>query len=219
VAVAVSSAARDEILGRIRSALRDVPRDERPDDVAVARDYRGADAAPDPDAVVRFVERAGEYRAEVRRVERGALRAEIEAVCAARGARRIAVPADLPEAWRPGGVELIADDGLAFAELDGVDGVITGCAAAIAETGTLVLDGGAGQGRRVVTLLPDFPLCVVEAARVVGTVPEGLAAVAAAVYGERRPITLISGPSATSDIELERVEGVHGPRDLVVLVA
>ena len=121
--------------------------------------------------------------------------------------------------WRPDGVEVVEDrPDLAATDLDAIDGVITGCASAIAQTGTIVLDGGPRSGRRAITLVPDHHLCVVEAEQVVGLVPEGLAAVAEAVRDRRAPITLVSGPSATSDIELNRVEGVHGPRVLDVVV-
>jgi L-lactate dehydrogenase complex protein LldG len=206
------SVAREEILGRVRAALRDAPAGE----VEVPRDYNRGGGVVDPREL--FVSRAGEYKADVRRVSREGLLGAISDACAAAGAGRLVIPADLPREWRPAGVELVADDGLSADELDRADGVITGCAAAIAETGTLVLDGGVAQGRRAITLLPDFHLCVVEGDRVVSSVPEGLEAVAEGVRRERRPITLISGPSATSDIELQRVEGVHGPRRLVVLV-
>src|SRR6266542_2300661 len=135
----------------------------------------------------------------------------------ARGARRVIVPPDLPAEWRPAGAELLVDGELANDVLDAADGVLTGCVLGIAETGTIVLDGGARQGRRAITLLPDYHLCVVEAEQIVGTVPEAIAALDAAAR-EHRPITFVSGPSATSDIELSRVEGVHGPRTLEVLV-
>jgi L-lactate dehydrogenase complex protein LldG len=116
------------------------------------------------------------------------------------------------------GVEVVVDDPpLSPRQLDGLDGVLTGCALGIAETGTIVLDGGARSGRRALTLVPDYHLCIVEAATIVAGVPDGVAALAAAA-AEGRPITLVSGPSATSDIELDRVEGVHGPRTLDVLV-
>ena len=131
----------------------------------------------------------------------------------------MAVPTGLPEAWLPGGIKLVRDEGLSASELDRIDGALTGCAAAIAETGTIVLDGGRLSGRRALTLVPDHHICVVTAEQIHGQIAEGLAAVAAAVTGQHAPITLVSGPSATSDIELERVEGVHGPRHLTVLIA
>ena len=114
---------------------------------------------------------------------------------------------------------MIEDHLLSAAQLDSVDGAITGCAAAIAETGTILLDGRGASGRRAVTLVPDHHICIVTEDQIVGIVPEGIARVADAASERRLPITLISGPSATSDIELERVEGVHGPRNLVVLIA
>ena len=150
------------------------------------------------------------------------------------GARRIGIPADLPEEWRPnategdregdraaggGGLELVQDDALSVRQLDQLDGALTGCAVAIAETGTFVLDGGVGQGRRALTLVPDLHICVVREDQVVGLVPEAVTQLEEAVRAGR-PLTFVSGPSATSDIELDRVEGVHGPRVLhVVLVA
>jgi L-lactate dehydrogenase complex protein LldG len=115
-------------------------------------------------------------------------------------------------------VELIEDGGLTAAELDAVDGAVSGCAAAIAETGTIVLDGSAICGRRLLTLVPDHHICVVLAAQIVELVPEAIAAVAPAVRDRGAPVTLVSGPSASSDIELSRVEGVHGPRHLLVLI-
>jgi L-lactate dehydrogenase complex protein LldG len=114
-------------------------------------------------------------------------------------------------------VEAVPDSGLDPHELDRLDGALTGCALAIAETGTVVLDGGPGQGRRALTLVPDLHLCVVEEERVVDIVPEAVRKLEDAV-GEGRPLTFVSGPSATSDIELSRVEGVHGPRTLVVIL-
>jgi L-lactate dehydrogenase complex protein LldG len=126
----------------------------------------------------------------------------------------VVVPPGLPEAWRPPSV--VVDSALTVAELDAVDGALTGCTLAIAQTGTLVLTGGAAEGRRALTLVPDLHVCVVLAEQVVETVPEAFDALRG---HERDPITFISGPSATSDIELTRVEGVHGPRTLVVILA
>ena len=207
--------ARDEVLARVRAALGPSP--AAPEIPRAYRDAGALGAAGNSVAVERFCERVAEYRATVQRLERGALTDAVAATCARHGARRIAVPAGAP-AEIPG-VELVVDEPpLSPRDLDGLDGVLTGCALAIAETGTIVLDGGAESGRRALTLVPDLHICVVRAADVVGTVPEAFDRLAEAVR-EGRPITFISGPSATSDIELQRVEGVHGPRRLVVLLA
>ena len=213
------SEARHEILRRVRSALHDRAPDEGPDDVAVARDYRTDFGGDREELVERFAERVADYRATVRRVRGESELAEVLArACREHGARRLVVPRELPPQWRPDAVGVVEDDALSAAELDGFDGVLTGCALGIAETGTIVLDGGARSGRRAISLVPDLHLCVVFAHQVVGRVPEAVAELAATVRGEGRPVTFISGPSATSDIELDRVEGVHGPRTLDVLI-
>ncbi len=142
------SAAREAILDRIREALADVPETERPDDVPVDRAYRHADEAPPAEQVAQFIERVAEYKATVRRVAAANLPSAIAAACAARGIRRLAVPADLPGDWLPPGIEVLRDPGLTYEQLDQVDGVLTACALGIAQTGTIVLDGGAAQGRR-----------------------------------------------------------------------
>jgi L-lactate dehydrogenase complex protein LldG len=211
--------AREEILGRIRSALRDVPSGERADDIEVVRSYRLGDDRPRPELVALFAERVGDYRAQVRRTPADGLARAIAEAASQLGLARAAVAPGVPAGWLPDTIEAVVDDGLAVAALDGIDAAITGCAAAIAETGTIVLDGGPLSGRRVLTLVPDHHICVVGADRIHGQLPEALAAVAAAVGDRGAPITFVSGPSATSDIELERVEGVHGPRKLVVLIA
>jgi L-lactate dehydrogenase complex protein LldG len=143
----------------------------------------------------------------------------VTAACMEMGLRRVVVPAALPVAWRPRELEVIEDRGLGAIELDAIDGAVTGCAAAIAETGTLVLDGQGRCGRRLLTLVPDHHICIVSVDQIVELVPEAIAAVAPAVREHGAPITLVSGPSASSDIELSRVEGVHGPRHLLVLIA
>jgi L-lactate dehydrogenase complex protein LldG len=211
--------ARDEILGRIRAALDDVPAGERPGDVAVARDYRRQGELTGGALVQRFAERVADYEARVRMVRADELAEAVTQACREMGLRRVAVPAELPSSWRPRDVELIEDAGLGATELDVIDGAVTGCAVAIAETGTLVLDGQGRCGRRVLTLVPDHHICVVGAGQIVELVPEAIAALAPAVRDRRAPITLVSGPSASSDIELNRVEGVHGPRHLLVLIA
>ena len=212
------SDARAQILGRIRSALADVPSSERAADVPVARDYRRSDERPRAELVTLFAQRMSDYRARVQRVSADALREAITHACSEQGLHTLAVPTGLPDAWLPAGVELVRDDGLRAAELDRIDGALTGCAAAIAETGTIVLDCGDFSGRRALTLVPDHHICVVAAEQIHGQIAEALAAVATAVTAQHAPITLVSGPSASSDIELERVEGVHGPRHLTVLI-
>ena len=207
--------AREEILGRIRTAVAGGA--EPP---PVARDYRTADRPRDlaPDELLELlVDRLVDYRALVRRSTMVMVAATVVAALTERGARRVAVPDGiLPQGLdrlEPG-IELVGDDPpLTAAQLDGLDGVLTGCAVAIAETGTIVLDGGPGQGRRILSLVPDYHLVVVTAAQVVAGVPQAVARL-----DPTRPQTWISGPSATSDIELDRVEGVHGPRTLEVIL-
>ena len=207
------SDAKADVLQRVRSALgggASVPE--------VPREYRGA-GSPAPsggDVVELFCERCADYRATVRRVSAAELPAAVAAACAERGARRLVTPPGGPSGLE--GLELVADDPpLGARALDGFDGVLSGCALAIAETGTIVLDGGARSGRRAITLVPDYHVCVVEAERIVAAIPDAVAALGEAA-AEGRPITFVSGPSATSDIELDRVEGVHGPRTLDVFV-
>ena len=218
--------AREEILGRVRRALADVPADEpsswdvRDMSDPAAAYVREAKASP-AELLERFGERCGAYRANVARCgpDEAAIAAAVAEACARHRAGSLVVPAGVPAAWVPGGVSVVADDPpLPPAGLDSVDGVLTGCALAIAPTGTIVLDAGPGQGRRALTLVPDLHVCVVRAEQIVAGVPEAMAAVRPAVDAGR-PITLISGPSATSDIELKRVEGVHGPRRLEVVLA
>lgn len=211
--------AREEVLGRIRRALADVPPDERPADVPVTRDYLPEHTDPDPEAAAALLaENLADYRAVVHRVTAGQLPGCIARLLAGRGSRRIVVPRGLPEHWLSGvapGVERLADaPELTHRDLDAVDSVVTGAAVAIAETGTVVLDASADQGSRRITLVPDHHICVVRVPeQVVTSVPRALERLDA-----RRPLTWISGPSATSDIELERVEGVHGPRLLEVVL-
>ncbi len=199
--------ARSVVLGRIRAALAD-----RPVPPEIPRDYERSRAFPD--VLGLFEERVADYRAVVRRVTEAGLPAAIASSVSAR--RVMVAPADVPPWWRVGDVVWSLDGAagpLSVPFMDRAGGVLTGCAVAIAETGTIVLDAGEAQGRRVLSLVPDYHLCVVHEDQVVGTVPEALARL-----DPTRPLTFISGPSATSDIELDRVEGVHGPRTLEVLV-
>jgi L-lactate dehydrogenase complex protein LldG len=216
------TSAREEILRRIRRATRDVPKDERTEDVPVERGYRKEDEASREEVVERFAERVAEYEATVHRVSEADLPRAIAEACQRRGVGRLVIPPGLPQEWVPDGVEVLRDAArprFAKEELDGSDGVLTGCSLGIAQTGTIVLDAGEGQGRRALTLLPDYHLCVVREDQIVGLVPEAFAKLGDTVKNEGRAITFISGPSATSDIELDRVEGVHGPRTLEVLIS
>jgi L-lactate dehydrogenase complex protein LldG len=198
--------AREEVLARVRRALTD-----RPDPPAVSRDYRTRGELDGPALLDLLADRLVDYRATVRRCTAGEVAATLAGCLADRGAASVVVPPGLE--WTV--PRAVVDDGLSSAELDQLDGVVTASAVAVAETGTIVLDGSPDQGRRAISLVPDYHLCVVRAEQVVQTVPEALARL-----DPVRPLTWISGPSATSDIELNRVEGVHGPRTLeVVLVS
>jgi L-lactate dehydrogenase complex protein LldG len=212
VAKAPLSGPREEILRRITAAVG-APSADQP----VAHEYRRAGTLGDEERVELFCRRVGEYRAEVHRVDEADLPVLISSVCSSRGARRLAVPPWISAAWRNADLELVDDHGLSASDLDAVDGALTGCTAAIAETGTIVLTASQHEGRRSLTLVPDLHVCVVRETQIVELLPEALTMLSADRL-ERQPITFISGPSATSDIELSRVEGVHGPRNLVVLV-
>ncbi|MDH6134241.1 L-lactate dehydrogenase complex protein LldG [Kitasatospora sp. MAA4] len=202
---------RQQILARIRAALADVPDDERPESVPVPRDYLRSHA--EGDVVELFAERVADYRATVIRSTPQALPDTIRRALTARGAVRVAVPPGFPADQLPSGSWAHDEPPLSVAELDQLDGTISTAALGIAVTGTIVLDTGPGQGRRAMTLVPDYHLCVVTADQIVPDVPDALARLDPA-----RPLTFISGPSATSDIELNRVEGVHGPRTLDVII-
>jgi L-lactate dehydrogenase complex protein LldG len=217
-----SGDARAAVLARIRAALgRPAPpgaaEEASPGDaVEIPRDYRRAGTLPPghPDLLDLLADRLTDYRATVHRTAPGDLAATLAGVIATvvPDGGRLVAPAGLPADWAPAGSIHDAGDMTALG-LDAVDAVLTACAAAAAETGTIALDGSGGQGRRALSLIPDRHICVVRAEQVVQTVPELLARLDPA-----RPLTLISGPSATSDIELHRVEGVHGPRTLVVVL-
>jgi L-lactate dehydrogenase complex protein LldG len=221
--------ARERVLGRVRAAIGGGQRpgaDIEAEYAALPRGYLRAHHDPaSHDIVSLFAERAADYRAVVERETVTALPEAIGRVIAARAAHlgqggdaRFVVPAGLPPDWLAGvgaTVRLVDDEPpLSAVDLDSCAGVITGCAVAIAETGTIVLDHGDGQGRRALTLVPDFHLVVVRHDQIAADLPDALARL-----DPSRPLTLIAGPSATSDIELIRVEGVHGPRTLHVLIA
>ncbi|MDJ1136306.1 LutC/YkgG family protein [Streptomyces iconiensis] len=209
---------RDLVLGRVRRALADVPREELPGQTPLARDYLRVhgDRTPEESAAL-LATHLTDYRAHVHHCGTDELPAVLARLMAQRGSRSAVVPAGVPDAWLPGDIERVRDSpAMTPHDLDAVGSVVTGCAVAIAETGTLVLDASPDQGRRRITLVPDHHICVVRVpVQVVDSVPQALERLDPA-----RPQTWISGPSATSDIELDRVEGVHGPRTLdVVLLA
>jgi L-lactate dehydrogenase complex protein LldG len=220
--VTASGAAKDEVLARVRQALAGAA-----GPAPAVRDYRqGTDEPAGEEDQRRLVElltdRLQDYRATVHQVAAGQAAATAVASRVARiaadlsehtgEAARLVVAPDFPLKWRAGW-QAVEDDGFTAAELDAIDGAVTTCRVAIAETGTLVLDAGPGQGRRAITLVPDLHVCVVMADQVVESVPAALRRLDPA-----RPLTFVRGPSATSDIELQRVEGVHGPRTLHVLL-
>ncbi|HEY8480673.1 MAG TPA: LUD domain-containing protein [Spirillospora sp.] len=210
------SGSRAEVLRRVREALGGergvhgrVPR-------RYARRLPEAEAAGRADVVALFTERMAGNRAAVRHVSADELGTAVAAALWGRGAGQIVVPADLPFGWLAelDGVRALADaPAVDLDTLAACDGVVTGCAAAVAQTGTVILDGGRAQGRRALTLVPRLHVCVVHADQIAGTVPEVVARLDPA-----RPLTWISGPSVTHGVEAVRVEGVHGPRHLEVLV-
>ncbi|KQV16667.1 lactate utilization protein C [Kitasatospora sp. Root107] len=204
---------RETVLARIRAALADVPSEEQPQDVPVPRDYRRSHTHPGQDTVALFAERVADYRATVTRTDRARLSEAIAAALGRRAVRHLALPDGFPPGLLPAGPWQWHQEPLDVPALDALDGAITLAAAGIAVTGTIVLDTGPGQGRRALSLVPDYHLCVIHAEQIADDVPDALARLSPS-----RPLTFISGPSATSDIELDRVEGVHGPRTLDVIV-
>jgi L-lactate dehydrogenase complex protein LldG len=201
------SAARNEVLRRIRSAQLEAP-------PPVPRNYRRRGERSALDRVSLFCDRAHEYGAEVHQTSD--IRAAITKACSRRGARRIGIPTGFHAHWRPQ-LDLVEDHGMRPDELETLDAAVTACTLAVAELGMIALSGRPAEGRRALTLIPDLHVCVIEANQIVDLLPEAFARLESAARGGRS-ITLIAGPSATSDIELKRVEGVHGPRNLVLIV-
>jgi L-lactate dehydrogenase complex protein LldG len=204
---------RERILGRVRRALADAPSEDTPIERAYLREHGDRSVE---ETVELLAENLADYRAIVHRCTAAGLPATLAGMLAARGSKTVLVPPGLERSWlAEADTEQVPDlVETTPHELDRIDSVVTACAVAVAETGTIVLDGGPDQGRRRITLVPDHHICVVRVPdQVVSSVPQAL---------ERldpvRPLTWISGPSATSDIELDRVEGVHGPRTLEVVL-
>lgn len=213
--------ARDEILERVRNATRDVADRDPERDTPVEWVY--GKPLPTPDIIADLVEKIEDYKARVIRVRNDEIADAVVEAVKELGSSTVVAPDGLPDEWimalASSGVEVLRDDPeLSKQQLNEVDAVVTTCAVAMADSGTIALDHTRGQGRRALTLLPDRHVCVVRADQIVSDVPEGIARLAPAVR-QRRPITWLSGGSATSDIELSRVEGVHGPRHLAVIIA
>jgi L-lactate dehydrogenase complex protein LldG len=212
-----SSAARDEILRRIRKANGGSAEEGTANRQwsAIERAYRRS-ATRTRDGVLELLEdRLRDYDAHVKRVAESDVANTVAKMLVERGLNRIVVASGIEQAWLPDGFSFVVDEGLSAGELDGLDGVMTGATVAIAETGSVVLQNVKGQGRRAVTLVPDYHLCVVRAADVVETVPEAIDRLRGT---SELPTTFFSGPSATADIEMTRIKGVHGPRFLDVIL-
>ena len=212
VGAAHGMTARDDILAAIRAGRDSVA--EMDLEPAYIRHCQLGHA----ERIGRFARRLADYHVTVlRALSAGSVGDIVARQLAARRIASVAVPDDLPAAWCPMGMMLHRESALSHADLDRVSGVITGCLLGVAETGTIVLDGGRHQGGRALTLLPDYHICVVFESQVVGIMPEAIEGIRASVL-DGAAITFISGPSATADIELDRVEGVHGPRTLDVVI-
>jgi L-lactate dehydrogenase complex protein LldG len=206
VDIKAMSTTRDLILAQIRTSLSDVSSTESPADVAIARDYRQTCTTTKTDLIEQLRERLVDYKAIVHLVSADAIDQAIADSLRVRGTRRLVVPAEFPVELHLTNIELLRDPGLSLPDSESSDGVLT------------TLDCGPGQGRRSLSLVPDYHLCIVRSDQIVGLVPEAIALLSGSASGPGRPMTWISGPSATSDIELNRVEGVHGPRTLEVLI-
>jgi len=198
------STAKEQILSRVREAIG-----KREPVAPVVREYR----QDLPANLDQFEERLQDYNAAVYRSKESDIKRMIGYALDARHKTKIVVPPDLPLTWLPQHIEFIHDDGLTHVELDAMPGVLTACTAAISLTGSIILTHSGKEGRRAITLIPDYHLCVVFAKQVFETVPQAIRAIP-----RNRPITTIAGPSATADIEMTRIKGVHGPRTLDVIL-
>lgn len=210
------STARQEILGRIRNANGPQRFERRQEYEAVLRNYSLADVLDFDARLDLFVDRLREYGAIVYRCREAQIPGAIRDAMENRQKSDLLISPDFPALWLPDGLQFTTDEELDYRQIDASQGILTGCAAAIAVTGTIVLRHSAGGGRRALTLIPDYHLCVVLAKQVVETVPAGIREMA---KFQSAPLTTISGPSATSDIEMTRIKGVHGPRTLDVILA
>ncbi|MCX6608495.1 MAG: LUD domain-containing protein [Acidobacteria bacterium] len=201
--------AREAVLASIRAAQGG------PADQSIPRLYSASVDLSPAEVVEQFADRLHDYNATVHHATVAAIPATIAAILATRQKTGLLIPSGLPPEWLPVGYTFRRDEGLSYADLDASQGVLTACDVAIALTGTIVIAHSPAQGRRALTLVPDYHLCVVRLSQLVATVPEGMRRMAALLPA---PLTTISGPSATSDIEMIRVKGVHGPRTLEVIL-
>jgi len=206
---------RDDVLGRIRSAIGDRAASREADYASIPRGYRQAPSLSRQECIDLFADRLRHYDAGVYQCGLAELSEAIARALDSRGKRRIMIPAELSRDLLPAGVAFVSDTGMSAIELDAAEGVLTGCTVAIAQTGTIILRHASAEGRRALTLVPDYHLCVVEADQIVETAPEAFRRLAAL---NPRVLTTISGPSATADIEMTRIKGVHGPRTLDVIL-
>lgn len=207
--------AKSEILGRIRRGLGIQAANRTAEQAAIERKYVQTSALNEAQRLDLFAERLRDYDVRVYRCRESDLAAGIAQALTARHKHRLLVPEGIPSPWLPESFEFVRDRGLAYGEVDRSEGVLTGCLLAMASTGTIVLRHSPQDGRRALTLIPDYHLCVVHGGQVVHTVPEGVRKIRK--FGKIL-ITTISGPSATSDIEMTRIKGVHGPRTLDVIL-
>jgi L-lactate dehydrogenase complex protein LldG len=205
----VPQSSRDRILERIRKANAHASAHE----LSIPRAYDRASTRSAANTLALFEERLRDYDAHVFAVHRDEIARKTAELLAAANRRRIAIPASLPSEWLHEGIEWVPDHDLSFDSLNNVDGVMTAATVGVAISGSIALQHGPAEGRRILTLLPDYHLCVIEAAQVVETLPEAFVRL-----DPSRPVTFFSGPSATADIEMTRIKGVHGPRFLDVLL-
>ncbi len=212
------SAAKAEILARVprpQGGERESETERVREWAAIQRRFRSRGEMNQQERVALFEERVRDYGAGVYHTAVANLRTTIAEVLESRGRQKLVAPAGLPDSWLSSSIEILRDEQLSYEQLDASDGVVTGCTVGIALTGTFVLQGEAFEGRRALTLVPDYHLCVIEAAKIVEFVPEAIAQLSAT---GNKPTTFVSGPSATADIEMKRVQGVHGPRVLDVII-
>lgn len=208
-------AAKAEILSRVPRPADDSDGERLREWTEIRREFRSRSGMSQEQRVALFEERVRDYGAGFYRVTTAELRDTIAKVLKGRGKNKILIPNGLPQSWLPDDIEILRDEHLSHDQLDKSDGVLTGCTLAIALTGTFVLQGGSLEGRRALTLVPDYHLCVIEASKIVEFVPEAIEQLR---QSGTQPTTFVSGPSATADIEMTRVQGVHGPRVLDVIV-